>query len=160
MDIPMNLPLFYGKKPALQSWKDLRVSLSKDNSDYEHLKKTVNWWSSAPLSKNVLNWDVPQEWPDPWQMIYNGNFDESCLAVGMFYTLLFANDNRWDPTRLKLFLILDKGRQLQQIVLDVDDCWLLNLEYNSIINKKTESQKLLIQNKYTYNNQKQFQIVN
>ena len=160
MDAVTNVNLFFGKKTILKSWKNLRSSLLPTDDDIFYLKKTVNWWSHAPLSKNVIDWDRPAEWPDPWQMLYTGNFDESCLALGMFYTLILADYPRWDLNQLELVLVLDKIRQLQHIVLDVDDRWLLNLEYNSVIDKKTNGQKLLIQNKYRYNNQKQFQIVN
>ena len=152
-------PLFSGKKAALQSWQDFRATLLETDTDLKQLEKTANWWSTAPLSKRVIDWDTPENWPDPWQLIYNGNFDESCVTLGIFYTLLYSPDKRWDSDRLKVILAIDHSRQIQQLILDVDTRWLLNLEYNSIVDRKIKNQAITIQTRYALNDQNKFYIV-
>lgn len=139
-----------GKHSTLKAWKELRSSLQANLDDYAHLKLVSNFWSSAPLSKRITDWDKPESWDDPWQLIYNGDFDESTIAIAMFYTLLLCEDQRWTKDRLVLLLIKDQSRALQRIILEIDGKWLLNLDHNIILDKSKMKIKPLIQQKYEF----------
>ena len=139
-----------GKHSMLKAWKELRSSLESNLDDVSHLKLVTNFWSLAPLAKHVTDWDQPHLWEDPWQLVYNGNFDESTIAIAMFYSLLLANDGRWSKNRLQLLLVKDQARALQRLILAVDDRWILNLEHNRVIDKSQVDLNLWIQRKYEY----------
>lgn len=155
----MQSPFIYGSKSSLKYWKDLRQSLSGDMDDVAQLKSVVSYWSKAPTTVRSINWDRPGEWPDPWQLIFNGNFDESSVALGMFYTLLLSSDGRWTSDRLALALILDKERQIQQLVLEVDHRWLLNLDYNSVVDGLNVEKTFFMQQSYSYSEKDGFRII-
>jgi len=76
-----------GSKHLIKDWKKIRAMLRPDMSDIEHLTLVSNFWSYAPLSVRVLNWDTPVNWPDPWKLIADMEFDESAISLGMKYTL-------------------------------------------------------------------------
>lgn len=146
----MQNQFLFGKKQLLNSWKTIRSSLTSDLNDKDHLIIVSKYWSMAPLSSHIIDWDQPQGWPDPWKLMHDGNFDDSCIAIGQFYTLLLSADERWNTSRLKLMLVNDKIRSLQCIILEVDNRWILNLEYNTIVDKVKMKSKLWIQQKYNY----------
>jgi hypothetical protein len=140
-----------GKESMLKTWKEVRLSLNENLTDKEHLYIVTKFWSLAPLRSRVTDWDSPQLWDDPWKLIYTGNFDESSLAIAMYYTLLFAHDPRWTSDRLQLMLVKDQSRALQRIILEVDTRWLMNLEHNTVLDKTKLKEDLWIQQRYQYN---------
>lgn len=146
----MNSPFISGNKTVLRSWKDLRTQLTADKTDLHHLNLVTRFWSNAPISTKFMDWDQPSAWPDAWEMIHLGDYDESMMALAMFYTLIFSDDHRWSPDRLRLMLVRDHDRHVQRLVLDVDHRWVMNLEYNSIIDKKSIGQSCMIQQVYEY----------
>ena len=125
-------PFLQGSKTLLKIWKDLRSQLSSDKTDYQHLEMVMNFWSYAPVATRILDWDNCESWPDPWQLIHSNEFDESAISLGMFYTLILAEDERWNYDRCNLQLIKDDVNSQQKIVLSVDDKWLMNFEYKKI----------------------------
>jgi hypothetical protein len=137
------------KKTMLKLWKNLRTSLKAELSDMDHLVQTVNFWSNAPLMTRVLDWDQPKSWPDPWQLIYNGQYDESSVSLGMFYTLWHADDDRWN-NRIVLKLIKDADMAIQHIIVEVDNRFMLNYEYNSVYDKTSNASTWNIQEIYTF----------
>lgn len=144
-------PFITGTQGLLKSWKDLRRSLTSTCSDYEHLSQVVNFWSFAPISIRCLDWDQPQDWPDPWTLVYSNNFDESLISLGMMYTLLLSEDQRWTPERCILKLIKDDIHSLQKIILFVDGTKILNYEYKKIIDINNISTSFFVQQEYIYN---------
>lgn len=143
-------PFITGTQGLLKSWKDLRKSLASIYSDHEHLSQVVNFWSFAPLSVRCLDWDRPQDWPDPWNLVYSNNFDESSISLGMMYTLLLSEDQRWTAERCCLKLIKDDLHSIQKIILFVDETILLNYEYKKIINVNSLPNKFFVQQEYIY----------
>lgn len=143
----MSNPFVNDKSTILKLWRDLRNSLSSDKSDHDHLELTVDFWSFAPIQSRILDWDNPKNWPDPWQLIHNCQYDESCIALGMFHTLWLTTDERWQNNRLELKLIKDPERALQQIILVVDNTYKLNLDYRKI---NSDKEKYFIQETYEF----------
>jgi hypothetical protein len=150
----MHVSDFASGVSLMKAWKKCRSSLTKDLSDVEHLQNLIDFWSNCPISARLLDWDQPETWPDAWTLVYNNNFDESAISLGMFYTLLLANDNRWTAERLQLILTKDINRQFQGIVLKVDNRWLLNLEYNRLVQSSIEDMEYTVQQRYFYKDNK------
>jgi hypothetical protein len=136
-------------KQLLKLWKELRSSLDSEKTDIEHLKEVVEFWKHAPIGPRSINWDQPDQWPDPWQLMHEREFDESSIAIGMFYTLLLSADQRWDSSRLGLLLINDSERKIQRLVLLVDKKLVMNLDYGTITDL-SRIKNAWIQQKYAY----------
>ena len=145
---------FNGSNNLLKNWKNLRSNLTSEKTDFEHLQQVTEFWSHTPLSCRILDWDDPSAWLDAWNLMYSNRFDESAVSLGMFYTLLLSGDNRWNQSRLKLMLLNDRKRHIQQIILEVDACWLLNLDYNKIVDANTIKKSYDIQQTYAYDGKK------
>lgn len=143
---------FHGSTHLLKSWKNLRANLTAELSDADQLQAVAKFWSHAPLSVRVLDWDDCASWPTAWNLIYQNKFDESAVSLGMFYSLIYAGDGRWNPNRLQLQLITDRRRCLQSIILEVDGRWCLNLEYNQVVDKQSSKMEHTVQQRYGYSN--------
>jgi hypothetical protein len=135
----------------LSVWKNLRKKLTTDLSDLEQIQMVLKFWSVAPLQLHVTDFDNPNLWPTPWELISNKNYDESAIAIAMMYTLLLGYDKRWSKNNLKLIFATDKVHSIQQIMLVVDKTWLLNYEYNQITDWNYSKNNLQVQHQYHYN---------
>jgi len=137
-------------KIFMNCWKELRKKLINDLSDQEHLRLVNNFWSKVAISVRVIDWDCPETWQDPWQFINDFKFDESSAALGMFYTLLLSEDKRWTTDRLRLVLAKDPIQSIQRIILEVDKKWILNLEYNRLLDMDVIQKPYSVQRVYIY----------
>ena len=151
MVILMDNPFLCSPKSLGKQWRALRAQLTADKTDLEHLDIVVKFWSRAPLSSPFLDWDHPNTWPDPWELIAEMTFDASAVALGMEYTLLLAEDQRWTTDRLTLSLSTTIDRS-QLLTLIVDDAYVLNYEYGAILPITKASNELAIQQSYQYIN--------
>jgi len=143
----------FGNSTALlNSWKQLRLSMTHDQTDQEHLDKVVEFWSHAPISLHVLDWDQPHLWPNAWNLMYQNKFDENAVALGMFYSLIYSSDRRWNSQRIEICLINSTPKNYQGLILEVDDRWLLNVEYNRLIDSTKNSRDYIVQQTYDYEN--------
>ncbi len=143
----MNNPFLEKPADLRKHWKALRESLTSDLDDINHLEITARWWSRAPIAKSWLDWDHPQDWPDPWELIASGHLDNSAIAIGMAYTLLLCDDRRWDRGRLNLALVCDDKKTMQHLIVIIDDQWYMNHIYATVTQKDAS---LIIQDRYAY----------
>lgn len=146
----MNNPFMDGKKSLPRAWRNLRSSLTADLEDLAHLSMVCDFWKNAPVRTRMLDWDSPSSWPDPWELMHGAEFDESSIALGMFYTLSLSEDQRWSSDRLRIMLIRDRVMEIQRLVLMVDDRWLMNLDHGMIMEKDRIMPQLLVQHRYRY----------
>ena len=145
-------PFLCSSKQLSQYWRMTRDQLTSDKLDLEHLEIVTRFWSYAPISASFLDWDHPNTWPDPWELIAEMTFDASAVALGMEYTLLLAEDQRWTTDRLTLSLSTTIDRSQQLLTLIVDDAYVLNYEYGAILPITKASNELAIQQSYQYIN--------
>lgn len=109
----------------LKYWRDFRKEL-EHLDDLECLQAVVDWWKMAPLSTRSIDPYYSDEWPDPWQLLYEGDFDENSIALGMAYTLHLME---W-PCHIKL--VQDINQSFLGLVVIVDDKHVLNYNYGSV----------------------------
>ena len=147
-----------GHNSVMTEWRQLRNGLTAQMTDLDHLIQVADFWSCAPLQTRLLDWDNPETWLDAWQLVSLNRYDESSVALGMFYSLLYSSDGRWKASRMNIILATDEDTSVQQLMLLVDDQWLLNCEYASVLNVNDRKNNLRIQEKYCYNG-RAFEIV-
>jgi hypothetical protein len=143
-----NWDFIMGGEHCLQAWKTLRAQLTADLTDQQYLQLVVDWWSRAPLQNHVLDYLHNDTWPDPWTLLYQGNFDASSVSLGMLYTLSLAESPRWQPSQLCLMLLKDPARHQLQLALCVSDTWLLGWEYQRITNWQDNRASVLILSRF------------
>jgi hypothetical protein len=138
-------------KTILSEWKNVRNQIHTKDTINEQLKLVFDFWRMTPIHNSViLDWDSPKDWPDPWTMIYENKYDESMVALGMFYTLAYASNMQWDH-RIYLALITDESRSFQNLAVIIDKCYLLNLSYMSPIEMNNPEHMVTVYQKYQYN---------
>lgn len=150
----MDNPFLNGPKQAIHAWRNFRAQLTNDKSDFDHLQMVSDFWAKAPLVTPYLDWDGPDRWPDPWELVSERKFDPSSVALGMEYTLLLSEDGRWSNGRLQLLLSESTDRTRQHLILLVDDRHVLNYYYNLVSDIDHVSKDFVIQQRYAYINKK------
>lgn len=114
-------------------WRDFRKSLDTNNID-EVCSTVVNWWQTAPLVSISIDPVSSEQWPTPWEMLHRGDFCEDSLALGMSYTIFYANNNI--PNELLYVTCL--GKSFQRLCALIDNKHLLNFERGSISTLPTD----------------------
>lgn len=130
-------PFIFDYKTRLAAWKELRNKLNDSENSHNKLVYCCAFWQKAPLENQVIDWDNAATWPDAWTMIAKNNYCESTLSLAVAYTLILANSDDKDNTRL--LLITDRKNQIQKIVLQYND-WIVNhgwLDINAVTLLKT-----------------------
>lgn len=148
----MDNPFLCGPKALGQHWRALRERLTADMTDAEQLDIVARFWSMSPISPPFLDWDHPNAWPDPWQLMSEMTFDVSSKALGMEYTLMLGHDRRWTPDRMRLSLVCMADKSQQFITLVADDAWLLNYDHRAAVTVDNAMKELVIQQRYEYIN--------
>jgi len=148
----MENPFFSSPAQLAKHWRGIRASLTSNKTDLEHLQIVANFWSHAPLSTPFLDWDQPNSWVGPWDLLAERNFDPSSVALGMEYTLLLGEDQRWQDTRLSLALVCCQDNSQQLLVLLVDGLYVLNYDWGRVVPIDQACKELVIQQRYQYNN--------
>ena len=125
---------FLDKQGKLLSWRDWRTSLT-DMSEQDAAQATAIWWKFVPLvNKSIDPWRE-DTWPDPWELISNGQFCPSGQGLGMFYSLTLAG------FECKLARVqIDKETRLV-VILPSDD--LLNYYDGELVDMKKVNLQIL-----------------
>lgn len=79
----------------LRSWAELRTKILP-LSLKEKVVAIDDFWQRCPLSNHYLHPDDINEWPTPWELLYDNNYCHFARALGMIYTLLLLGINDVD----------------------------------------------------------------
>jgi len=107
----------------LSMWREFRESLDTNNI-IEVCNVVINWWQSAPLVNMAIDPVDSSQWPTPWEMLHQGDFCENSLALGMSYTIYYANTKI--PNELLYVTCL--GESFQRLCVLINNKHLLNFE--------------------------------
>ena len=92
----------------------------------------------APISKMTIDPVDSRTWLTPWEMLHSGDFCENSIALGMSYTIFYANENI--PN--ELMFITCRENSTQKLCAWIDNKYLLNLEHATI--SKLPSSQMVI----------------
>jgi hypothetical protein len=112
----------------LKEWRHFRGRIDKKNLETS-LNELVDWWKMTPISSRVIDTFDNSLWPDPWELIYDGNFDENALALGMAYSLNLSGINT------ELLHVQCTEKSFLGLVVLVDNKYILNYNYGVVDNK-------------------------
>jgi hypothetical protein len=105
----------------LSAWRCFRDCLESSPTPFEDV---IKFWREAPFVGPYLNPNNPGSWPDPWQLIIDGKFDNLGLALAMLYTLKLTQ--RFSEISCELYTIESSYAVI------VDNNTILNLEKREI----------------------------
>ncbi len=121
----MNNSCMLSPAERLQDWRRFRETLTEDDLD-----KIIEWWSSLPYTMRAIDIYNSKQWPNPWELIYYGEFCKSSISLGIAYTLCLIDESWQDRT--KILMIDDNSLDIFLVVL-LDDKYLVNYSYKEII---------------------------
>ena len=125
---------FESPSTRLSLWRQFRKGL--DINDIEQFCQTVvDWWKYAPISSITIDPVDSSTWPTPWEMLHSGEFCEDSMALGMSYTIYYADEDM--PN--ELIYILDREKSMQQLCTLIDNKYLHNYEHGSISTLPTDN---------------------
>jgi len=73
----------------LHAWRELRHARNR-LSDEEFIIQVDDWWQRAPLVKQHLYWNDPENWSDPWTLLSENQYCLLTRAIGMIYSLILC----------------------------------------------------------------------
>lgn len=112
----------------LATWRDFRKSLTGKTVE-EIAEQVCQWWATAPIGpRNVDPYDATT-WPDAWEMLHEGQFCKSTVAIGMSYTIFYIDKN----IENKLIRIQDLDNRDIYITALIDNKFLLNYNYGEVV---------------------------
>ena len=118
----------------LKRWRAFRKGLNTDDTK-NVCEIVIDWWKMAPISSWTIDPVNSNTWPTPWEMLHSGNFCENSMALGMSYTIHYANENI--PN--KLLYVTDRKNSIQRLCALIDNKYLLNYDYGAICTLPTEN---------------------
>jgi len=122
-----NTAWFESPSVRLGQWREFRHSLDTDSVE-DICKTVVAWWLSAPTVSMTIDPVNSEHWPTAWEMLHHGNFCDNSLALGMSYTIYYANQNISN----ELVYIIDRDLCVEKLCALIDDKHLLNFEHGTI----------------------------
>ena len=124
----------------LREWKSFRRQLGQLSLE-EACKKTAHFWSYAPYVAHYLTTDHVEEWPGPWELLYENYYCDLAKALGMLYTLYLSDHKDALEMEIRIYINPDT-KQTYNLVWINQGKYVLNLEYDEVVNKHYIDQRL------------------
>ena len=118
----------------LNRWRAFRKGLNTDNTK-DVCELVIDWWKMAPISSWTIDPVDSDTYPTPWEMLHSGNFCENSMALGMSYTIHYANEKIPNS----LMYITDREKSIQKLCVLIDNKYLINYSYGAISTLPTEN---------------------
>jgi hypothetical protein len=131
----------------LHEWRAFRKHLAGLSFD-DAVKQTVNLWSYAPFVNHYLDHIEDKDWPTPWELVAENNYDDIAKAAGMLYTLFLSEHGK----NHSFSLIEARGKSgldTYNLVSIDDGKYILNFAFNEVISNLSLDKELDITKAHT-----------
>lgn len=113
-------------KQRLTLWRQFRKTL--ESMEYtERLQATVDFWKMAPMSSMHTDIYDPSTWLGPWEFIWQGEYDENSVALGLAYTLQLES-----YADCEILLVQNTEKSYINLIVSVDNKHILNYNYGIV----------------------------
>ena len=138
----------------LNRWREFRKQIAELPFE-ERLIPIVDFWLSCPFIPYYLDPTLPDSWPDPWVLIEENCYCDLAKCLGIVYTLYLTSHQ----PQLEIRQYNDKEANILYNLVWVDQGkYVLNLEHDSVVNKKHIQSSFRLQKKITITDLKLEQI--
>ena len=115
----------------LRFWHDFRKKISEQEFE-QALKETTHLWSYAPYVAHYLTTDQIDNWPGPWELVYENYYCDLAKALGMLYTIYLSSHQ----CELEIRIYNDPSTKEQYNLVYIDKGkYVLNYVYDEVVNK-------------------------
>jgi hypothetical protein len=124
----------------LRSWQSFRNTISDKSLD-QALAETAHLWSYAPFVKNYLHFDFVDEWPNPWELIYDNYYCDLAKALAIVYTLYLSQHKV--EIEIKVFVDPENKEQYNLVYVDKGK-YVLNYIHDEVVNSTQVKKDLVL----------------
>lgn len=121
----------------IKYWKEFRDGL-KFKDKIKILEEINSFWWKAPFYRYVLDYEKPETWPSPWELIFENQYDDVARAYMMAETLLMIETDLFKDSVINILIVKNHSQKEITAVLLVDD-QILNYFHDGL----EESKRLL-----------------
>ena len=122
----------------LRFWHDFRKKISEQEIE-QALKETTHLWSYAPYVAHYLTTDHIEEWPGPWELVYENYYCDLAKALGIVYTLYLSSHK--PDIEIRVYNEPSTKEQYNLVFVDKGK-YVLNLVHDEVVNKAQVSKSL------------------
>jgi len=115
----------------VRAWRNFRLEVSWLDRDVI-LNRTATLWAMAPIAMPHLAYDLPDTWPQPWDLMSYHAFDDVGKTLGIYYTLFLTN--RFDKRDLDVVIYNNKESSTLTPTVDVYNKYTLNWSNGDVVN--------------------------
>lgn len=126
-------PFILNPNERIKIWRDLREEIKFLNFE-EQLEKVSKFWWQAPMQTYAIDFDRPETWPTPWEMIYQNGYDTSARALMMAETFILAFEGK-EFDKFELHYIKDYVVEDMIMILNING-YVLNHQYNMVLQEE------------------------
>lgn len=115
----------------LRFWREFRESIDQKSLD-QAIEDVNHLWSYAPMVNHYLTTDQIDEWPNPWELLYENHYCDLAKSLGIVYTLYLT---KFKPN-IEIRIYNEPSTKEQYNLVYVDDGkYVLNYIHDEIVNK-------------------------
>jgi len=135
----------FDQKPQdrISCFRRWRNSLPVEDTG-ELCKAVVDFWCQAPLSNQYYSADYNQNWPDPWEMLAEGVYDEVIIGLAMFYSLAMLENSCYNTE----LVVCEHDGELK-LCTRVEQEFFLNFSWHEVVNTSQVLEQATIIRTYT-----------
>ena len=127
----------------LQSWSCLRQDLEQSK---DPIQDVIDFYKSAPhVSIHTDPWDETR-WPNPWELVFENQYDEFCTVLGQCYSLQLTD--RFKGSRFEIHIGVDSKKSRTYYLLIIDKSTVLGWSESyvdiHVLPKTYQSQKIYV----------------
>jgi hypothetical protein len=113
----------------LNSWSSLRQKLEVAADPFQEV---IDFYKQAPyVSVHTDPWSQDM-WPDPWELVYENQYDEFCTVLGMCYSLQLTDRFKGSEFEIHICTL----ESLSYVYLLFVDDYVLGYDNNTVVLKK------------------------
>ena len=115
----------------LRHWQEFRKSISQKALS-EAVFDAQHLWCYAPYMAHYLTTDHVEDWPGPWELVYENYYCDLAKALGIVYTL-YLSEHR---PNLEIRVYNEPSTKEQYNLVFVDEGkYVLNYIHDEVVNK-------------------------
>jgi hypothetical protein len=117
----------------LRFWQNFRSDVSQLGKD-QAICQIEHLWSYCPYVRYYLTTDNTENWPGPWELIYDNEYCDLAIALGIVYTYYLSDHGKDSQIEIKIYKNRSTGEQCNTVFID-DGKYVLNLVHDTVVNK-------------------------
>lgn len=115
----------------LRWWHNFRLDLDKVSLS-EAIDQCYHLWSYCPLQKYYLLIDQFDNWPGPWELVYDNVYCDIAKCLGIVYTLYLTNHKL--DIEIRIYKNYSTAETYNLVWIDKGK-YVLNLLHDEVVNK-------------------------